>query len=144
VLRPIARAIDALHAASLVHRDLKPANIFVAWDSNGDVVPELLDFGLVKLLGDTSGNTTTGQPLGTPFYMSPEQCQGHKVDGRADIYSFGVICFETLTGRVPFTGDSATAVLLAHVLHEPPPMSTPIRCFRLSAATSNCRAASTS
>jgi serine/threonine-protein kinase len=107
-----------------VHRDLKPVTFFRAGDSNGDVVPELLDSGLVKLLGDTSGNTTTGQPLGTPFYMSPEQCQAHKVDRRADIYSFGVICFEMLTRRVPFTGDSATAVLLAHVLHEPPPMST--------------------
>lgn len=124
LLRPIARAIDALHSASLVHRDLKPANIFLAWDSNGDVVPKLLDFGLVKLLGDVSRNTTTGQPLGTPFYMSPEQCQGQKVDGHADIYSFGVICFEMLTGNVPFTGDTATAVLLAHVLHPPPPMSS--------------------
>jgi serine/threonine protein kinase len=124
LLRPIAEAMDALHAASLVHRDLKPANIYLAWDSNGAVIPKLLDFGLVKLLGGVSVNTTTGEPLGTPFYMSPEQCQGHKIDGRADIYSFGVICFEILTGKVPFTGDSATAVLLAHVLHDPPRMST--------------------
>jgi serine/threonine protein kinase len=124
LLRPIAEAIDALHSASLVHRDIKPANIFLAWDSKGGVTPKLLDFGLVKLLGGVSVNTTTGEPLGTPFYMSPEQCQGHKIDGRADIYSFGVICFEILTGSVPFTGDSATAVLVAHVLHEPPRMSS--------------------
>lgn len=123
LLRPVAAAIDALHSASLVHRDIKPANIFLAWDSHGDVVPKLLDFGLVKLLGDVSVNTTTGAPLGTPYYMSPEQCQGHRVDGRADIYSLGVICFELLTGSVPFTGDSATAVLLAHVLTPPPRMS---------------------
>jgi serine/threonine-protein kinase len=123
LLRPIANAIDALHAASLVHRDLKPANIYLAWDSNHDVIPKLLDFGLVKLVGDVSMNTTTGAPLGTPYYMSPEQCQGQKVDGRADIYSLGVICFEILTGKLPFTGDSATAVLLAHVLSPPPPMS---------------------
>jgi len=123
LLRPIAEAIDALHAASLVHRDLKPANIYLAWDSEGDVIPKLLDFGLVKLLGDVSGNTTTGQPLGTPFYMSPEQCQGHKIDGRADIYSFGVICHEILAGEVPFSGDTATAVLIAHVLQDPPRMS---------------------
>lgn len=123
LLRPIAEAIDALHAASLVHRDLKPANIYLAWDSTGAVIPKLLDFGLVKLLGDVSVNTTTGETLGTPFYMAPEQCQGHKIDGRADIYSFGVICFEILTGTVPFTGDSATAVLLAHVLQDPPRMS---------------------
>jgi eukaryotic-like serine/threonine-protein kinase len=77
----------------------------------------------VKLLGEVSGNTTTGEPLGTPYYMAPEQCQGHKIDGRADIYSFGVICFEILTGRVPFSGDTATAVLIAHVLQEPPRVS---------------------
>jgi eukaryotic-like serine/threonine-protein kinase len=123
LLRPIANAIDALHAASLVHRDLKPANIYLAWDSNHDVIPKLLDFGLVKLVGDVSLNTATGAPLGTPYYMSPEQCQGQKVDGRADIYSLGVICFEILTGKLPFSGDSATAVLLAHVLQSPPPMS---------------------
>src|SRR5262252_211325 len=82
LMRPIAGAIDALHAASLVHRDLKPANIYLAWDSNQDVVPKVLDFGLVKLLGDASMNTTTGAPLGTPYYMSPEQCQGHRIDAR--------------------------------------------------------------
>ena len=120
LLRPIASAIDALHAAGLVHRDLKPGNIFLAWESSGEVVPKLLDFGLVKLLGGNSLNTSTGVPMGTPYYMAPEQCQGAKLDGRADIYSLGVVCFEFLTGKPPFTGDSATAVLVAHVLQEPP------------------------
>lgn len=123
LLRPIAAAIDALHAASLVHRDLKPGNIFLAWESSGEVVPKLLDFGLVKLLGGTSLQTTTGVPMGTPFYMAPEQCQGAKLDGRADIYSLGVVCFELMSGKPPFTGDSATAVLVAHVLSEPPRLS---------------------
>jgi serine/threonine-protein kinase len=123
LLRPIASAIDALHAASIVHRDVKPANIFLAWDSSGELVPKLLDFGLVKLLGQPSHNTASGVPMGTPFYMSPEQCRGEKIDARADVYSFGVICFELLTGRRPFTGDSATSVLVAHVLQPPPRMS---------------------
>ncbi|HKP61050.1 MAG TPA: serine/threonine-protein kinase [Polyangiales bacterium] len=123
LLRPIASAIDALHAASLVHRDLKPGNIFLAWEASGEVVPKLLDFGLVKLLGTTNVQTTTGAPIGTPYYMAPEQCQGAKVDGRADIYSLGVVCFELLSGKPPFTGDSATAVLIAHVLQEPPRLS---------------------
>jgi len=123
LLRPIASAIDALHAASLVHRDLKPGNIFLAWESGGEVVPKLLDFGLVKLLGGASLHTSTGVPMGTPFYMAPEQCQGAKLDGRADIYSLGVVCFELLSGKPPFTGDSATAVLVAHVLQQPPRLS---------------------
>jgi serine/threonine protein kinase len=123
LLRPIASAIEALHAASLVHRDLKPGNIFLAWESSGEVVPKLLDFGLVKLLGGASLQTTTGVPMGTPYYMAPEQCQGAKLDGRADIYSLGVVCFELLSGKPPFTGGSATAVLVAHVLQEPPRLS---------------------
>ena len=126
VLRPIASAIDALHAASIVHRDLKPANVFLAWDARGDVVPMLLDLGLVKLLDRASVHTESGVPMGTPFYMSPEQCQGGKLDGRADIYSLGVICFELLTGTPPFSGDSATAVLIAHVT-QPPPRLTECR-----------------
>jgi serine/threonine-protein kinase len=123
LLRPVANAIDALHSAAIVHRDLKPGNIFLAWESSGEVVPKLLDFGLVKLLSNPVVHTASGVPLGTPYYMSPEQCRGEKVDARADVYSFGVICYELLTGQVPFSGDSATAVLVAHVLQEPPRMS---------------------
>jgi serine/threonine-protein kinase len=123
LLRPIASALDALHAASIVHRDLKPANIFLAWDSNGEVVPKLLDFGLVKLLAHPSVHTQSGVPMGTPYYMSPEQCRGEHVDARADVYSFGVLCHELLTGAPPFTGDSATAVLVAHVMKDPPRIS---------------------
>jgi serine/threonine-protein kinase len=123
LLWPIARAVDALHAASIVHRDLKPGNIFLSWESNGEVVPKLLDFGLIKLLSNAVVHTASGVPMGTPYYMSPEQCRGEKIDARADVYSFGVICHELFTGRVPFSGDSATAVLVAHVLHPPPRMS---------------------
>jgi serine/threonine protein kinase len=123
VLRPIAHALDALHAAGLVHRDIKPANIYLAWEASGEVVPKLLDFGLVKLLARPTVNSISGVPLGTPHYMSPEQCRGEKVDGRADIYSLGVVCFEALSGRRPFSGDSATAVLMAHLLEKPPHLS---------------------
>jgi serine/threonine-protein kinase len=130
LLRPVANAIDALHHAAIVHRDLKPGNIFLAWESSGEVVPKLLDFGLVKLLSNPVVHTASGVPLGTPYYMSPEQCRGEKVDARADVYSFGVICYELLTGQVPFSGDSATAVLVAHVLQEPPRMS--VVCPELS------------
>ena len=123
LLRTVASAIDALHAASIVHRDLKPGNIFLSWDASGEVVAKLLDFGLVKLLSNPTVHTAEGVPMGTPYYMSPEQCRGEAVDARADVYSFGVICFELLTGKVPFSGDSTTALLMAHVLQPPPRMS---------------------
>lgn len=126
LLRPVAQALDALHAVGIVHRDIKPPNIYLAWDSSDEVVPKLLDFGLVKLLGETPIQTASGVPMGTPHYMSPEQCRGERVDARSDVYAFGVVCHELLAGQPPFTGDSAAAVLVAHVL-EPPPRLTQVR-----------------
>jgi serine/threonine protein kinase len=123
LLRSIASALDALHAAGFVHRDIKPANIYLAWESSGEVVPKLLDFGLVKWLSGSVVNTVSGVPMGTPHYMAPEQCRGEKVDARADIYALGIVCHELLTGHRPFDGDSATAVLVAHVMQSPPRMS---------------------
>ena len=106
LLRPIAEALDAAHAAGIVHRDLKPQNIFLACDPGGETVPKLLDFGMAKLLGDSPVHTLSGTPIGTPLYMSPEQARGDKVDGRSDVYALGVLCHELLTGRLPITGDS--------------------------------------
>jgi serine/threonine protein kinase len=123
LLGPIADALDALHAAGIIHRDVKPANIFLAWESGGEVVPKLLDFGLVKLLADSPIHTASGVPMGTPYYMSPEQCRGEKIDARSDVYAFGVICHELLTGSPPFTGDSPSSVLVAHIVQAPPRMS---------------------
>ena len=123
LLRPIAEALDALHERGIVHRDVKPANLFLAWEANGEVIPKLLDFGLVKLLSDTHVHTASGVPMGTPYYMSPEQCRGEKVDGRADVYSFGIICHELMSGAPPFVGDTPAAVLVAHLVRPPPPLS---------------------
>ena len=122
LLRPMADALDALHGIGIVHRDVKPANIFLAWEPSGEVSPKLLDFGLVKLQ-DSPGLTASGVPMGTPYYMSPEQCRGEKVDARSDVYAFGIICYELLTGAPPFVGDSASAILVAHVVNTPPPPS---------------------
>jgi eukaryotic-like serine/threonine-protein kinase len=120
LLTPIAEALDLAHKAGIVHRDLKPQNIFLAWDPNGDTVPKLLDFGMAKLLGESPVHTVSGTPIGTPLYMSPEQARGEKVDLRSDVYALGVLCFEMLTGQLPFVGDTTVAVLMAHIIQAAP------------------------
>ncbi len=123
LLTPLAEALDLAHAAGIVHRDLKPQNIFLAWDPNGDTVPKLLDFGMAKLLAESPVHTVSGTPIGTPLYMSPEQARGEKVDQRSDVYALGVLCYELLTGHLPFSGDTTVAVLMAHIIQAPPPVS---------------------
>jgi len=135
----ITDALAAAHAKGIVHRDLKPANILVT--ASGI---KLLDFGLAKLnvRGDPDAtNTIVGTLMGTAAYMSPEQAQGRAVDARSDIFSFGVVLYEMLTGRRPFTGDTALEVLAAIVRDEPLPIEAPPelqnivrRCFRKSPA----------
>jgi serine/threonine-protein kinase len=120
LLTPIADALDLVHRAGIVHRDLKPQNIFLAWDANGDTLPKLLDFGMAKLLGESPVHTVSGTPIGTPLYMSPEQARGEKVDHRSDVYALGVLCYEMLTGQLPFVGDTTVAVLMAHIIQAPP------------------------
>ncbi|AKT39934.1 serine/threonine protein kinase [Chondromyces crocatus] len=128
ILRGVARALDAAHAAGIVHRDLKPENVFLLFEEDGSIFPKLLDFGIAKLLGDGEAGvkTRTGQPMGTPYYMSPEQCRGKPVDHRTDIYSFGILVHEMLTGHVPFSGDSVMDVMLKQTA-EPPPAASSVR-----------------
>jgi serine/threonine protein kinase len=123
LLRPIAEALDAAHAAGIVHRDLKPQNIFLAWNAQGEAVPKLLDFGMAKLLGEVGVRTVSGTPMGTPLYMSPEQARGQKVERRSDVYALGVLVHELLTGSLPIIGDTTIAVLMAHISAEPPRVS---------------------
>jgi serine/threonine-protein kinase len=127
LLRQVARALDAAHTAGIAHRDLKPENVFVSYDDDGNPYPKLLDFGIAKLLGESqrSGQhrTRTGQPIGTPYYMSPEQCLGKSVDHRTDIYSFGVMCHELLTGKLPFWAEELMNVLVMQMTQQPPRMS---------------------
>jgi serine/threonine-protein kinase len=123
LLRPIAEALDAAHSAGIVHRDLKPQNVFLAREPSGETVPKLLDFGLAKLLGESTVHTLSGTPMGTPLYMSPEQARGEPVDGRSDVYSLGVLCHELLTGQPPLAGDSPVGVLMAQLLKPPPGVS---------------------
>ena len=102
ILRGIAEAVDAAHAADIAHRDLKPDNVFVLADGR----TKLIDFGLAKLTREhDSPVTQTGSVFGTPLYMSPEQCRGGALDTRTDLYSFGVVAYHVLVGEPPFSGD---------------------------------------
>jgi serine/threonine-protein kinase len=122
VLAEVADALAAAHAQEIVHRDLKPDNIFLC-ESDGPPLVKLLDFGIAKLLrraDDGLGQTRTGSPIGTPYYMSPEQCRSKPVDGRTDLYAMGVIMFEIFTGRLPFSGASYIDTVNAHISSTPP------------------------
>jgi serine/threonine-protein kinase len=116
----VAEGLQAVHEAGVIHRDLKTPNIML--DSAG--VARLMDFGVAKRQGDGTGATATGQILGTPEYMSPEQAQGKKVDSRSDIYALGIVTYEIFTGRVPFQGETPISTILKH-LHDPPPLEGP-------------------
>ncbi len=125
ILRQLSRALGAAHAAGICHRDIKPENVIVGFDDDGHPVPKLLDFGIAKLSADDQNThkTRSGTPMGTPLYMSPEQIRGGTIDHRADIYSFGVLVHEVLTGKVPFDGNSVIDVLMKHTSAQPPAMS---------------------
>ena len=122
VLRDVLEALVHAHRHAVIHRDIKPENIFI---SGGHAV--VTDFGIAKAVstsGDSPSNTLPGVALGTPAYMAPEQAAGEDgVDHRSDLYALGVVAYELLTGRVPFTGLSTRQVLVAHVRSTPEPLS---------------------
>src|SRR2546423_7524973 len=116
ILRDVALALDYAHGHGVVHRDIKPENILVEASSGRAWVT---DFGIARV-AEAKPLTATGQVLGTVHYMSPEQISGDAVDGRSDLYSLAVVAFRALTGRLPFDNESASAVLVAHVVKQPP------------------------
>ena len=125
----VASALEAAHRRGILHRDLKPANILLTREGSA----KLLDFGLAKLSdGDTDvTQTREGTVLGTAAYMSPEQAEGRAVDERSDVFSFGAVLYELLSGRRAFPGETAAQVLSA-VLHEDPtPLSSSVALERV-------------
>src|SRR5262249_51963412 len=144
----LARAVHAAHANGVIHRDLKPANILLMNESEGamaqpgdrsptasrlvSLVPKITDFGLAKCAGgdsdapDLPGPTVTGEVLGTPIYMAPEQAMVPRrpVGPAADVYALGAILYELLTGRPPFTGESPLATVLQVLHNDPVPVTS--------------------
>lgn len=122
IVRQVAHALDHAHTRGFIHRDVKPSNIMVNPDQNDHVT--LMDFGLVQVSGG-SKLTRTGFIMGTPDYMSPEQAKGEAIDHRTDIYSLGVTLYHMLAGEVPFEKPTPHAVLMAHIMEEPPSLALP-------------------
>ncbi|MDQ3697074.1 MAG: serine/threonine protein kinase, partial [Gemmatimonadota bacterium] len=121
LLCEIADALAYAHLRGVIHRDIKPDNILLDGDSGRAMVT---DFGIARAIEAGTRLTVTGVAVGTPTYMSPEQAVGEReIDGRSDIYSLGVLAYQMLTGRVPFTGGNTMALLLKHVTDRPRPIA---------------------
>jgi serine/threonine protein kinase len=117
ILAQVGGAFGYAHRRGVIHRDIKPSNILI--DEEGWAI--VTDFGIAKV-NDTEGLTVTGGTVGTPTYMSPEQCNGGEITGASDQYSLGVVAYEMLAGRPPFTGGSMMALMYSHFHDAPPPL----------------------
>ncbi len=116
----IAAGLAAAHDEGIVHRDLKPDNVFLVSTPGGEFHAKVLDFGIAKAMGEDAKLTQSGVIIGTPYYMSPEQCTAQEVDERTDLYALGTILYEMLSGRTPFISPTPIAVLVEVVNKTPP------------------------
>ena len=142
-VQPIAEqvlaALDEAHGLGVIHRDLKPSNIFLCRAEDGSDFVKVFDFGIAKVTGDgqlmaTAKLTVSGGVMGTPVYMSPEQCRGEELTPAADFYSLGIVLYELLTGRVPFDDENPVRILLMHN-HDPvPPLESDLAIAPLGRA----------
>lgn len=134
LMRGICAGVGAAHRQGVVHRDLKPENIIVIApeDDYGFESVRVLDFGLAKLMAD-AGVGTSGAVVGTPYYMSPEQCLGEPLDARSDVYSLGAMLYEMLAGQRPFSAETVSGVINKQLVEAPPPLPPSVP-RRISAA----------
>jgi serine/threonine protein kinase len=126
IVNGVGRALGAAHATGIVHRDLKPDNVMLVRRGDDPEFVKVLDFGIAKLSQaqlEPGMRTKTGALLGTPSYMSPEQCRGLPVDHRSDVYSLGVMMYQMFSGSLPFEADGLGNLLLAHMTQQPVPLA---------------------
>jgi serine/threonine protein kinase len=138
IVEQVLSALDHAHRNEIIHRDLKPDNVMLV-PKEGKTVVKILDFGVAKMAAtpiekDRPPLTQTGMIFGTPQYMSPEQASGEVVDGRADLYTVGVMLYQILTKRLPFDGDTTAAVLARQITQPPPPLDLHLQDRELEAA----------
>ncbi len=129
IVKQTCAGIEAAHRLGIIHRDIKPDNIILLDSHDGVPHVKILDFGIAKLLDRTDEEretdptlTQVGTVIGTPNYMSPEQCQGEALDARSDVYSLGIVLYEMLTGVQPFTAKNSTGIVIKHVTEKPRPL----------------------
>ena len=131
LMHSICAGVGAAHRRQIVHRDLKPDNIIVVPPSTDNVTEtvKVVDFGIAKLrdLAATHALTEAGMMIGTPFYMSPEQCRGEALDARSDVYSLGVMFYEMIAGMRPFTAPTPTGVIAKQLMAAPPPLHSTLK-----------------
>ncbi len=126
LLSVIGNCLDFLHEKDIIHRDIKPANILF----HKDGTPILTDFGVAKQQEVDINLTGDGSAMGSPYYISPEQAECKQLDGRADIYSLGIILYEILTGSKPYTGDSYIETIVAHLSNPIPVLPPELECYQ--------------
>jgi predicted Ser/Thr protein kinase len=125
LIRNVCAGVSAAHKRGVIHRDIKPDNIIVIAPDEDDEheTVKVVDFGIAKLLDQGRSVTQTGTMVGTPYYMSPEQCRGEPLDPRSDVYSLGAVLYEILTGRPPFIAETVTGVITKHLHDSPAPLA---------------------
>ena len=142
IVEMVADALAYAHRRGVYHRDIKPGNIILKPLEAGQVnaagltfLPVVTDFGLAKL-AEGGVQSMAGLSMGTPAYMAPEQCEAKPIDGRADLYSLGIVLYELVTGRVPFAVSTLTEALQAHTQMTPPPPRHGPTCHPSSGSSS--------